>query len=154
MAQVGEGSIDFFNLTDFHYVRTSNRIYVAYLMYPAFLFRPSIFLITDIDGQWSLWTGWGPCTKACGTGRRHRYRRCDNPPPRGNGVACKGNNEEIAVCNQRACIGEFVSGGILGNGRSGSVFTNTCSLLGSVDFKNRKSLVRIFGSANILSEDL
>ena len=37
MEQVGEGS------TDFHYSRPSNEIYVAYFIYPAFLFRPSIY---------------------------------------------------------------------------------------------------------------
>ena len=31
------------NLTDVHYSRPSNKIFVAYSMYPAFLFRPSIY---------------------------------------------------------------------------------------------------------------
>ena len=31
-----------FNLTDFHYSRLSNKIHVAYFVYPAFLFRSSI----------------------------------------------------------------------------------------------------------------
>ena len=31
-----------FNQTDFHYSRPSNKIYVAYFMYPAILFRSSI----------------------------------------------------------------------------------------------------------------
>ena len=30
-----------FNLTDFHYSKPSNKIYIAYFMYPAFLFSPS-----------------------------------------------------------------------------------------------------------------
>ena len=30
------------NLTDYHYSWPSNEVYVAYSMYPAFLFRPSI----------------------------------------------------------------------------------------------------------------
>ena len=33
-----------FNLTDFHYSRPSNKIYVAHLMHPALLFRPSILI--------------------------------------------------------------------------------------------------------------
>ena len=34
-----------FNLTGFHYSRPSNKIYVAYFMYPVFLFRPQYALI-------------------------------------------------------------------------------------------------------------
>ena len=34
-----------FSLTDFHYSRPSNKIYVAYFMYPAFLFRPIIVFL-------------------------------------------------------------------------------------------------------------
>ena len=37
----GAVSIDF-NLTDFYFSRPSNKIYVAYFMYLAFLFHPSI----------------------------------------------------------------------------------------------------------------
>ena len=42
MEPVGQVPIDL--LTDFHNSRPSNKIYVAYFMYPAFLFRPSIDL--------------------------------------------------------------------------------------------------------------
>ena len=42
MEPFGEVSVDFLNQTDFHYSRQSNKIYVAYFMYSAFLFRPSI----------------------------------------------------------------------------------------------------------------
>ena len=41
MEPFGEVSIDF-SLTDFHYSKPSNKIYVAYFMYPVFLFHPSI----------------------------------------------------------------------------------------------------------------
>ena len=33
------------NLTDGLYSRPSNKVFVAYFMYPEFLFRPSIFII-------------------------------------------------------------------------------------------------------------
>ena len=42
MEQADEVSIDF-QSDQFHYSSPSNKIYVAYLMYPAFPFRPNIF---------------------------------------------------------------------------------------------------------------
>ena len=36
------------NLTDYHYSWPSNKIYVAYSMYPAFLFRPSIYVMLKV----------------------------------------------------------------------------------------------------------
>ena len=41
-----------FNLTYFHHSRPSNKIYVAYFMYPAFLFRPRIFCLTFPGLTW------------------------------------------------------------------------------------------------------
>lgn len=32
------------------------------------------------DGGWGAWSGWGPCSRTCGTGVAFRTRKCDNPP--------------------------------------------------------------------------
>ena len=37
------------NLIDFHYSRPSNKIYVAFVMYPVFLFRPCIDVTNFIE---------------------------------------------------------------------------------------------------------
>ena len=39
------------NLTDFRYSRPNTKIYVAYLMYTAFLFRPSIYYYITVVTQ-------------------------------------------------------------------------------------------------------
>ena len=37
------------NLSHVHYSRSSNKIFVAYSMYPAFLFRPNIYIYISLD---------------------------------------------------------------------------------------------------------
>ena len=58
-----------------------------------------------MDGQWSAWTAYGQCTRSCGGGFQYRYRRCDNPPPMGNGSKCVGTNIEQKSCNSDSCKG-------------------------------------------------
>ncbi|KAK7454681.1 hypothetical protein BaRGS_00039564, partial [Batillaria attramentaria] len=41
-----------------------------------------------VDGGWSCWTDWGPCSVTCGEGTRTRTRTCDNPPPSNGGADC------------------------------------------------------------------
>ena len=47
MEHVDEVSIDF-QSDQFYYSRPNNKIYVAYFVYPAFLFRPSINLRSTV----------------------------------------------------------------------------------------------------------
>ncbi|XP_054843310.1 complement component C7 [Eublepharis macularius] len=47
-----------------------------------------------IDGGWSCWSSWSPCTG----GRKSRSRRCNNPYPSGGGRSCIGEATENRQC--------------------------------------------------------
>ncbi|NXY31797.1 CO7 protein, partial [Pomatorhinus ruficollis] len=47
-----------------------------------------------VDGQWSCWSSWSPCSG----GRKSRSRSCSNPSPRGGGKACLGEQHESKAC--------------------------------------------------------
>ena len=52
-----------------------------------------------IDGSWSLWAGWTPCSVDCGTGISMRSRKCSNPPPMYGGKLCPGFEMEETICD-------------------------------------------------------
>merc|ERR1712140_72645 len=56
-----------------------------------------------IDGGFSAWDEWGPCTVECGGGDQTRSRRCDSPPPRFGGADCVGELFECQRCNMEPC---------------------------------------------------
>ncbi|XP_076262615.1 semaphorin 5c-like [Rhynchophorus ferrugineus] len=58
---------------------------------------------TKINGGWSAWSEWTPCSTTCGGGIRSRHRRCDNPVPLYEGHYCKGNDIEYDICNEKKC---------------------------------------------------
>ncbi|XP_068095499.1 complement component C8 beta chain [Hyperolius riggenbachi] len=47
-----------------------------------------------IDGAWSCWTAWTPCSGRTQT----RQRYCNNPPPRNGGQPCSGPNSDSRSC--------------------------------------------------------
>ncbi|KAJ7396302.1 Complement component C7 [Pitangus sulphuratus] len=47
-----------------------------------------------IDGHWSCWSSWSPCSG----GRKLRSRTCNNPSPRGGGKTCIGEQSESRPC--------------------------------------------------------
>ncbi|XP_013408767.1 coadhesin [Lingula anatina] len=51
-----------------------------------------------IDGDWSLWTDWTPCSVTCGTGSHTRSRECVAPRPRFGGRPCTGNDTDVLSC--------------------------------------------------------
>ncbi|XP_078312840.1 A disintegrin and metalloproteinase with thrombospondin motifs adt-1-like [Crassostrea virginica] len=53
-----------------------------------------------IDGAWSDWSSWSPCSNSCGEGQETRTRTCTNPAPAHGGKECPGEAKET-----RACIG-------------------------------------------------
>nr|XP_022299294.1 uncharacterized protein LOC111108065 [Crassostrea virginica] len=57
----------------------------------------------DRNGGLSLWSNWGKCSKACGTGTRSRSRTCDNPTREGFGADCSGPRSESQDCNKQLC---------------------------------------------------
>lgn len=58
-----------------------------------------------IDGGYTTWSEFSPCTHSCGTGSMKRYRSCINPRPAYNGRNCSwiGKSEEIRSCNTNVC---------------------------------------------------
>ena len=34
-----------------------------------------------VDGNWTEWSNWAPCSESCGEATRTRKRYCTNPPP-------------------------------------------------------------------------
>ncbi|XP_068696389.1 coadhesin-like [Montipora foliosa] len=58
-----------------------------------------------VDGHWSSWSAFGPCSKTCGGGVQYRKRTCNNPPPSGGGKNCHGPPHQSNSCNTQACSG-------------------------------------------------
>ena len=56
-----------------------------------------------VHGGWSDWSGWGGCSKTCGSGTQTRTRRCDNPEPGPGGDQCSGSSTESRTCNTASC---------------------------------------------------
>ncbi|XP_055671290.1 hemicentin-1 [Falco peregrinus] len=56
-----------------------------------------------VDGEWSPWLPWGPCSETCGKGTQSRLRHCSNPPPAHDGSYCPGPDAQVQVCNKRRC---------------------------------------------------
>ncbi|KAH3869415.1 hypothetical protein DPMN_032580 [Dreissena polymorpha] len=56
-----------------------------------------------VDGNWSLWQPWTPCTATCDVGRRSKRRLCNNPFPSLMGHYCDGPNEETDTCYNIPC---------------------------------------------------
>ncbi|XP_052786251.1 cartilage matrix protein-like [Mya arenaria] len=56
-----------------------------------------------IDGAWTTWGSYSPCTKSCGSGTQFRERSCTNPRPANGGADCTGNARENHACNTAAC---------------------------------------------------
>ncbi|XP_067022316.1 A disintegrin and metalloproteinase with thrombospondin motifs adt-1-like isoform X5 [Acropora muricata] len=56
-----------------------------------------------VDGRWSLWKPWGPCSLTCAGGVQRRTRTCNNPPPKYGGKNCEGNALQTQSCNRAPC---------------------------------------------------
>uniref|UniRef100_A0A7M5X7H7 Uncharacterized protein n=1 Tax=Clytia hemisphaerica TaxID=252671 RepID=A0A7M5X7H7_9CNID len=62
-----------------------------------------------VNGSWSEWEAWSSCSVTCGEGSQTRQRVCDNPTPAHGGNNCKGDNEEIQICNENPCQGTITT---------------------------------------------
>ena len=56
-----------------------------------------------VDGSWSDWGAWYPCSVTCGGGIQIRFRTCTNPPPSHGGRYCVGPNSDIRTCGTQRC---------------------------------------------------
>ncbi|XP_031573734.1 A disintegrin and metalloproteinase with thrombospondin motifs 14-like [Actinia tenebrosa] len=62
-----------------------------------------------IDGGWSSWSAYGPCSKSCGQGVKVRARSCTLPSPKFNGKKCQGYTVGISFCQIKLCSGSIPS---------------------------------------------
>ena len=62
-------------------------------------------LLISVNGSWSQWSPWQPCSVTCGGGNRTRSRTCSNSTQKWNGKECYGRNISTERCNLRECIG-------------------------------------------------
>lgn len=62
-----------------------------------------MFSLRLVDGHWSNYGSWSPCSKSCGGGTHYKERSCNNPPPANGGKNCVGAARETGTCNTQAC---------------------------------------------------
>ncbi|XP_065067753.1 hemicentin-1-like isoform X2 [Rhopilema esculentum] len=63
------------------------------------------FIVTVVvNGGFSQWSDWGPCSKSCGEGKQLRNRYCNNPSPQNGGDKCEGYYVQQRACNQNPCV--------------------------------------------------
>lgn len=58
-----------------------------------------------IDGGWSSWEAWSPCSERCEQGR---VRYCTGPEPQNGGANCDEDNHETQQCNTDYCEESFL----------------------------------------------
>jgi len=56
-----------------------------------------------VDGSWSPFGDWGPCSFPCGGGVQTATRTCSNPAPAEGGRPCKGDFAKYQSCNSHPC---------------------------------------------------
>lgn len=57
----------------------------------------------SVDGYYSEWSKWGPCSRTCGGGAQQRNRTCIQPLY--GGANCQGLGNESQSCNEHNCPG-------------------------------------------------
>jgi hypothetical protein len=65
-------------------------------------------LYFSVNGKYSSWSVWSPCSSTCGLGQKKRSRTCDNPRAAYGGLDCNryGPNEQAVDCFVADCPGK------------------------------------------------
>ena len=56
-----------------------------------------------VDGKWTAWSSWSPCSKTCGGGQESRTRTCSDPFPKFGGKVCPGAHLKTQSCGSENC---------------------------------------------------
>ena len=56
-----------------------------------------------VNGGYTPWSEWSPCSKECGSGVRKRFRSCTSPEPSCKGKPCSECTVDTEVCNTTPC---------------------------------------------------
>lgn len=74
-----------------------------------------------VNGNWTRWSPWQPCSVTCGPGFQERSRFCSAPEPAYGGLPCSGADSDRRICNQADCPSEcrlasntLITGSVLG----------------------------------------
>ena len=59
-----------------------------------------------VNGGFSGWSEFTPCSHACDSGKQSRYRLCHEPFPKYGGDDCDGKLVDERECNTEACPGK------------------------------------------------
>lgn len=64
-----------------------------------------------VNGGYSTWQEWSPCSVTCGNGQQNRMRMCNNPAPGNGGADCiasgLGEPTETKACYLEVCTGRM-----------------------------------------------
>ena len=82
-------------------------------------------ILCPIDGFWTPWSVWTPCSVPCGVGIQGRARACTNPPPIAGGRFCDGPVAEKLECDTG------IPCPIQGNWSPWSLFSNCDAVCGT-----------------------
>ncbi len=63
----------------------------------------SYFFMSNLDGNWTMWSNWASCSVTCGNGTISRTRFCTNPSPANGGSNCNGTATEQKFCSLALC---------------------------------------------------
>ena len=78
----------------------------AVSLFPSCFFFLALLLV---NGHWSAWGSFGPCSRSCGSGKQYRRRACNNPAPSSGGRTCNGPSHQSRACNIHVCAGRYYS---------------------------------------------
>ena len=67
-----------------------------------------VFSFATVNGNFTEWSAWSPCSMNCGKGKTTRFRTCTAPKPRCGGLPCdtKVLTKEAGECSPK-CPGIY-----------------------------------------------